>query len=77
LASELKHVYCYQIGTDNCFKIGRTKGAPDKRMHGFAAGSPAKLKLYRDELTENAPALEQDTHQLPTRGEPRTGSFSM
>jgi hypothetical protein len=75
LASELKHVYCYQIGSDNCYKIGRTKGAPDKRMRGFATGSPAKLKLYRDELTENASALEQYIHQLLDASRTENGEF--
>ena len=75
MASELKHVYCYRIGTDNCYKIGWTKGAPDKRMRGFATGSPAKLKLYRDELTENASALEQYIHQLLDARRTENGEF--
>jgi hypothetical protein len=62
--SELHHVYCYQIGSGNCYKVGRTKKLPDKRMREFATDSPVKPQLYRDVETENASGLEKYILQL-------------
>jgi hypothetical protein len=71
MAPELKHVYCYQVGSDNCYKIGRTKNPPDERMRGFATGSPVRFTLYRDIKTENSSGLEKYIHHLldPKRAE--------
>lgn len=64
MPSESEHVYCYQFGTGDCYKVGRTKHQPEKRKRGFATGSPVKFKLYRDVRSENAPDLERYIHQL-------------
>jgi hypothetical protein len=71
MASELKHVYCYQLGSGNCYKVGRTKNPPEKRKQALATGSPVKLNLYRDIKTENPSSLEKYIHQLldPKRAE--------
>jgi hypothetical protein len=62
--SEMQNVYCFQLGSDDCFKIGRTKNSPDERKNGFSTVSPAKLRLYRTIETEYAPELEKCIHQL-------------
>ncbi len=64
MASELEHVYCYQLGRGDCFKVGRTKNDPEERKRGFAAGSPVKLTLYRKIETEYPSSLEKYIHQL-------------
>jgi hypothetical protein len=75
MASELKHVYCYQLGSGNCYKVGRTKNPPEKRMREFATGSPLKLSLYRDIETENSSDLETYIHQLLDAKRAENGEF--
>jgi hypothetical protein len=75
MTSELKHVYCYQVGSGDCFKIGRTKNPPEKRMQGFATGSPVKLNLYRDIETEYASELETHIHKLLDLKRAENGEF--
>jgi hypothetical protein len=69
--TELQHVYCYQMGSGNCFKVGRTKNPPERRKSQFSVGSPVKPHLYRDIETENASELETYIHQDldPSRAE--------
>jgi exonuclease VII large subunit len=64
-------VYCYQVGTDDCYKIGRTTTSPEKRRRGFSTGSPKKFTLYREIETEFPTHLEKHIHQLldPRRAE--------
>lgn len=75
MPSELKHVYCYQFGSDECYKVGLTKNPPEKRMRGFASGSPMKLKLYRVVETEYASSLEKHIHQLLDGKRTENGEF--
>jgi len=62
--SVMQNVYCFQLGSGDCFKIGRTKNSPDERRHGFSTVSPVKLHLYRAIETEYAAELEKCIHQL-------------
>jgi hypothetical protein len=57
-------VYCFQLGSNDCFKIGRTKNSPEERRQGFSTVSPIKLHLYRTIETEYASELEKCVHQL-------------
>jgi hypothetical protein len=75
MASELKHVYCYRIGSADCFRVGRTKNPPEKRKRGWATGSPAKPTLYRDVLTENPSSLEAYIHHLLDAKRAENGEF--
>jgi Meiotically up-regulated gene 113 len=75
MPSALTHVYCYQIGSDNCFKVGHTKSLPEKRMRGWATGSPRKPGPYRDVSTEDALALERYIHQLLDAKRAENGEF--
>lgn len=70
-----EHVYCYRRGSEDCFKIGRTAGSPEKRKAGFATGSPVKLTLYRDERTEDSAALEAYIHELLDAKRTENGEF--
>ena len=73
--AELKHVYIYRMGADNCYKIGRTKHPPDKRMRGWATGSPVKPKLYKDVLTDDPSVLETYIHHLLELKRTENGEF--
>jgi hypothetical protein len=75
LVAELKHVYIYRIGAGNCYKIGRTKHPPGRRMRGWATGSPVKPKLYRDVLTDNPSGLETYIHHLLEVKRTENGEF--
>jgi hypothetical protein len=70
-----KNVYCYQVGSSDCFKIGKTKNQPEKRKRQFATGSSEKLELYRTEATENASGLETYIHQLLDGRRTENGEF--
>ena|SRR5436190_13108665 len=74
-AATLKHVYCYQVGSSDCFKVGRTKNEPQKRKRGLSVGSPVKLELYRAVQTEDAVRLEQHIHQLLDLDRAENGEF--
>jgi len=67
----MEHVYCYQLGSTNCYKVGRTKNSPATRKLGLATGAPMRLTLYKDIETEYSSALETHIHQLldPKRAE--------
>ena len=72
---ERKHVYVYKIGASNCYKIGRTKHAPDQRMRGWATGSPVRPKLYKDLVTENPSVLETYIHRILEMNRRENGEF--
>jgi len=72
--SKSGRVYCYQVGTD-CYKIGRTKDAPEKRKRGFATGSPSKPEFYKSVETEYPSALEKYVHQLLDIRRAENGEF--
>ena len=73
--AELKHVYIYKIGPGNCYKVGRTKHPPERRMRGWATGSPVKPKLYRDVLTDNPSVLEKYIHHMLELKRTENGEF--
>jgi len=71
MTSDLETVYCFRLGGDNCFKVGRTKNSPEDRKRGFSTGSPVKCNLYRKIETGYAPELEKCIHLFldPKRAE--------
>jgi T5orf172 domain len=71
----LKHVYCFQVGSEDCYKIGLTKNAPKQRMRGFATGSPSKFTQYRVEATEHPRKLEKCIHTLLSAKRAENGEF--
>jgi hypothetical protein len=72
---ELEKIYCFQMGSGNCFKIGRTKNSPEDRRRGIATGSPEKLNLYRELSTEYASQLEKYVHQLLDEKRAENGEY--
>ena len=68
-------VYCFQVGAENCFKVGRTKGAPDKRLKNVAVGSPHKLTLHREVTTNDPIVLEKYIHWLLDARRAPNGEF--
>jgi len=70
-----KCVYCYQLGSEDCYKIGRTKNPPGKRMREFSTGSPVRFTLYRVERTEHPAALERHIHGLLSSRRAENGEF--
>src|SRR2546429_9952226 len=68
-------VYCFRVASANCFKVGRTKKAPDKRMKGVSVGSPHKLTVYREIKTDDAPFLEKYIHWLLDSKRAANGEF--
>ena len=68
-------VYCFQVGAENCFKVGRTKGAPDKRLKNVAVGSPHKLTLHREVTTNDPIVLEKYIHWLLDAQRAPNGEF--
>jgi hypothetical protein len=73
--AEIGNVYCFQLGNNDCFKVGRTKNSPEDRKRGFATGSSAKLNLYRTIKTEYARELEAYIHQLLDTRRAENGEF--
>lgn len=59
-----QYVYCYQFGSGDCYKIGKTKHPPEKRKRGIATGSPVDIKPYRTVETDDASTLETYVHHL-------------
>lgn len=57
-------VYCFQVGSEDTFKVGRTKNPPEQRMKSVSVGSPQKLTLHREIKTNDAPFLEKYIHWL-------------
>jgi hypothetical protein len=75
MAAILKDVYCYQRGSEDCYKIGRTKETPEKRKRGFATGSPVKFTLCRTEKTAHPTKLEKHVHALLGTRRAENGEF--
>jgi Meiotically up-regulated gene 113 len=71
----VEHVYCFRLGTGNCYKVGRTKNSPEERKRGLSTGSPEKFEPYRDIETENAPELEAYIHHLLDEKRAANGEF--
>lgn len=68
-------VYCYRVGSQDCFKVGRTRNAPHKRKMGLSTGSPHVLELYREVPTDDAPSLEKYIHWLLDPKRAANGEF--
>ncbi len=75
MAATLKDVYCYQRGSEDCYKIGRTKVTPEKRKGGFSTGSPVKFTLRRTEKTAHPTKLEKHIHALLSARRAENGEF--
>jgi len=61
-ASKSTHVYCFQLGDADCFKIGKSVD-PGKRKGDFSTASPVELIERRREPTEHPEALEKYIHE--------------
>ena len=57
-------VYCFRVGSEDTFKVGRTKNPPVQRLKSVSVGSPQKLTLYREIKTNDAAFLEKYVHML-------------
>jgi len=68
-------IYCCQVGSGDCFKIGRTMNSPEDRKRGFATGSPVKLSLYKEVETEYASELERYIHVFLDEKRAENGEF--
>lgn len=68
-------VYCFRFGSEDCFKIGRTKNPPDERRKGVSTGSPRKLTLHREIKADDAPFLENYIHKLLDARRAENGEF--
>lgn len=68
-------VYCFQVGSTDCFKIGRTKNSGAKRLKNVAVGSPAKLTLHREIETQWPARLENHIHKLLAMYRTENGEF--
>ncbi len=77
LTVPVKNVYCFQSGSRDCYKIGLTKDAPEKRKKGFSTGSPVKFKSepYRTVSSGHAAALEKYIHHLLDAKRTENGEF--
>jgi hypothetical protein len=60
----MEYVYCFRVGSEGIFKVGRTRNPPEQRMKGVSVGSPQKLTLHREIKTNHAPFLEKYLHVL-------------
>ena len=69
------YVYCFRVGKDDCFKVGRTKSAPERRLRSVSVGSSQKLTLHRKLETDDAPRLEKHPHWLLDSGRAPNGEF--
>lgn len=74
MPTQLKHVYCFQVGSSDCYKIGHSKD-PEKRKRGLETGSREKLHRRRDIETDNALGLEKYIHQLLALKRAPSGEF--
>ena len=59
----MAYVYIFQSGSDNLFKIGRTKGDVEKRRKNLSTGNPHQLTAYRVIETEKDSLLENYLHR--------------
>ncbi len=57
-------VYCYQVASSDCFKIGRTRNTAVKRLNNVSTGSWKKLSIYREIITDQPVHLEKQIHRL-------------
>jgi hypothetical protein len=75
MSKSLEHVYCFRVGSRNCFKVGRTKSTPEKRKRNVSTGSFEKLSVYRDIPTEDASSLETYILHLLDEKRAENGDF--
>jgi hypothetical protein len=68
-------VYCFRVGLEDCFKIGRTKNPPELRMKSVSVGSPHRLTLHREVKTNDPPSLERYIHWLLDPHRAENGEF--
>jgi hypothetical protein len=63
MKSRPTHVYCFQLGDTNCFKIGHSI-EPDDRKCAFKTASPVEFIERRREPSPHAEELENYIHYL-------------
>jgi hypothetical protein len=57
-------VYCLRVGSEDCFKVGRTKDSVSRRKVQVAVGSSRNLTIYREIVTDYPNELENYIHKL-------------
>jgi len=68
-------VYCFRVGSLDRFKIGRTAGSAEKRKKSVSVGSPHKLSVWREIVTEHSSTLETYLHHLLVTKRAPNGEF--
>lgn len=58
------YVYMFQHGSEEKFKIGKSKNAPETRSIGLQTGNPEALTLVRACYVSDIEAIEALMHQL-------------
>lgn len=71
----MESVYCFRVGSEDCFKVGRTKSNPKERKDDVSVGSPQKLTEYRAIETEHASKLEWYIHRALDMKRAENGEF--
>jgi hypothetical protein len=64
MPNAMGYVYCFRVGQQECFKVGRTRTTPQKRLRGVAVGSPQVLTVHRTLETDDAARLEAYIHWI-------------
>jgi T5orf172 domain len=75
MAPKLKYVYCHQVGSGDCYKIGHTKNPPEQRKRGLQTGSREPYTRYKEIETEYPLSLEKRIHKLLDHCRAATGEF--
>jgi hypothetical protein len=68
-------VYCYQVASFDCFKIGRTKNSARERLKNVSVGSPHRLSIYREIQTDHPSLLEKQIHWRLNGNRAENGEF--
>lgn len=69
-------VYCHQVGSSDCFKIGRTKNATSgQRLKSLSVGSSFRLHIYREIQTDYPTLLENLIHWILDAYRAENGEF--
>ncbi len=72
----MAYVYVFQSGSENLFKIGRTRGDVEKRRKDLSTGNPHPLSIFRVIETDHDSLFENFLHKkfagkLSRRGDAR------
>ncbi len=68
-------VYCLRVGSEDCFKVGRTKDSVARRKLQLAVGSSRRLTVHREIETSYPNELEKYLHNLLGLARAENGEF--